>query len=94
MTNKFKNIPTEEDTKILSRQEKTIGEYIVLHEIWVWDGIYAESIIFANEDIEGLSDQEIEKMVRSLPILDENSDLTLTRTESGFTFVNFNFKTD
>jgi len=46
---KFQNVPVEEDTKILFQAEGTLGEYRVLYQIWVWDGIFAESIIFAEQ---------------------------------------------
>lgn len=48
---KFENVPVEEDTKIIFEQEATLGEYEVLYQKWFWDGISAESIIFANEDV-------------------------------------------
>jgi len=91
---KFNNVPVEEDTIIIFRKRATIGEYKVLHEMWVWDGITAESIIFATEDIVELTDKEIEKKVKMLPFVNEGPGITLKRTDSGFTFVNFNFKTE
>jgi len=89
---KFNNVPVEEDTKILFQLEVTLGEYKVLYEKWFWDGITAESIIFANEDVAELTDSEIEKKVRTSPLLNEGTIITLTRSDSGFTFVNFNFE--
>ncbi len=91
---KFNNVPVEEDTKILFQQEVTLGEYEVLYQKWIWDGITAESIIFADEDIVKLKDNEIEAAVKTSPLLKEDSSITLNRSESGFTFVNFNFKAE
>jgi len=91
---KFKNVPVEEDTKIIFREESILGEYEVLYEKWFWDGISAESIIFANEDVAELKDNEIESIVKKSPLLKKGSSMTLTRSESGFTFVNFNFEAE
>jgi len=91
---KFNNVPVEEDTKILFQQEVTLGEYEVLYQKWIWDGITAESIIFADEDIVKLKDNEIKAAVKTSPLLKEDSSITLNRSESGFTFVNFNFKAE
>ena len=91
---KFKNVPVEEDTKIIYQQEASLGEYEVLYQKWYWDGISAESIIFANEDVDGLEDKEIEAEVKTSPLLKKNTSITLKRSQSGFTFVNFNFETE
>jgi hypothetical protein len=90
MISKFANIPVEADTKIISQLETMLGSYSVLYQKWVWDGITAESIIFANEDIASLTDEELEKKVKDSPICRENSQITIRKTD-GFTFVNFNF---
>ena len=91
---KFKNVPVEKDTKIIFQKEATLGEYEVLYQKWYWDGITAESIIFVNDDISGLDDNEIEVEVRASPLLNKDSSITLSRSESGYTFVNFNFETE
>jgi hypothetical protein len=41
ISEKFKKIPVEEDTKILSRKEVRVGEYDAIDEEWVWEGIRA-----------------------------------------------------
>jgi len=92
MSKKFDNVPVEEDTRMLFRKETKLDKYDVLYEQWSWDGIYAESIIFANDDISGLSDEEIEQEARKSPLIQEGSGITLKRLKE-FTFVNFNFET-
>lgn len=94
MSDKFKDVPVEHDTTIISQQEIKLGEYTVLHQVWFWEGITAESIIFANEDVIDLSDQEIEKKVKTSPFFKPDSSITMTRNRSGFTFVNFNFESE
>jgi len=92
-TGKFKNVPEDSDQETRLRLEVKLGEYDVLYEVWNWDGIQGESIIFANEDLGDMEDCEIEQLVRSTPICKDGTSITLKRSQSGFTFVNFNFET-
>ena len=93
MSKKFDSVPVDEDTIILRNQETQLGEYDVLHQIWKWESIIAESIIFLDEDVVDLDDNEIEKMVTASPFFKKGK-ATIKRSESGFTFVNFNFESD
>jgi hypothetical protein len=88
LSDKFKSVPMDEDTKILHREERKISQYDVLHEKWYWDGITAESIIFANEDLADLDDVLIERLVRSSDLFKSNSSLHIQHSNSEFTFVN------
>lgn len=45
-----------------------------------------------NDDVAGLSDQEIEQVVRNSGLIKNVASLTLNRSESGYTFCNFNFE--
>ena len=92
MTGKFDGVPTEEDTKIIFRHEVKFGDYDILYEKWLWDGITAESIVFDSKDVEGLSDDEIIEDAKSSPLVESDSDVTIKRSDAGYTFVNFNFK--
>ena len=89
---KFGNVPVEDDTTILFRKDGKLHEYDIRYEIWKWDGIEAESFIFSNDAVGHLTDQEIEKLVRTSPMVKEGSVMTLTRSDSGYTFCNFNFE--
>jgi len=93
MTDKFKNVPVEEETRILFRKEAKLGNYEVLYEMWSWEGIQAESIIFATDDVSEMTDEELEKEVRKSPLVKKESAVTIKRLDAGFTFVNFNFET-
>ena len=93
MSNNFDSVSVEEDTRILRNQETTLGQYDVLHQKWKWEAITAESIIFMNEDVVDLEDKELEIMVKESPLF-KGGQTTLKRSESGFTFVNFNFESD
>ena len=90
---KFDNVPVENDVTILVEAEAMLGEYPILYQQWVWDGIEAESIIFATEDVAGLEDDEILKIVKKSLMVKEDSEMTIKRV-SGFCFVNFNFDTE
>ena len=90
MSNKFKNIPVEEDTKILMSSPMRWGELDIVYQKWNWEGIRAESIIFLNEDVKEMSDEALESVVRDGPIVREGSQMTIKKGDD-FTFVNFNF---
>ena len=90
MNNRFDTVPIETDTRILYEKQGKLGGYDFRYEIWNYDGIKAESIIFANADVAGLSDQEIKQVVRQSATVKEGP-MTLNRS-SGFVFVNFNFE--
>ena len=92
MNQKFKSIPIEPDTRILFQNETNLGGYPVRYEIWSLDGYRAESFIFSNDDISGLSDIVIEKVVIESGLIHEESGITLNRSDSGFVFVCFNFE--
>jgi len=91
MTLTFKDVPLDSDTKILTQKETTLGKYSVLYQKWAWEGIIAESFIFLNNDVSVMDDKELEKEVKKSPLVELGSQLTISRSDSGFTFVNFNF---
>ena len=90
MSNKFENIPVEEDTKILFSSPMKWGELDIVYEKWYWEGINAESVIFLTEDVKELSDEALEADVRDGPLVKSTSQVTIKRLDK-YTFVNFNF---
>lgn len=92
LSEKFKNIPKDEDTRTFLRQQMKFGEFEVVFEHWKWEGIEAESIIFVNVEVADLTDDELKEMVRESPIVNKDSGITIRRSKSGYTFVNFNFE--
>jgi hypothetical protein len=92
MSDKFKEVHIDKDTKIMFRKATKLGKYDVLYESWIWDSVMAESFIFANEDIEGLNDDGLVMLVKSSNIFKIGSSLLVKRSECGYTFVNFNFE--
>jgi len=91
MQGKFDGVPIEEGTIIIFQLEAAFGKYKVLYQKWKWEGVTAESVIFDNQDIVTMSDDEIIMEVKNSPLLNPDAELTFKRSESGFTFVNFNF---
>ena len=90
---KFNNIPEQKDTKIIFRAETRFGDFDVVYEKWEWDGILAESIIFDEDDVSEMDDDEIINQVKDSPLFDDKiytGDPTI-RHNSGFIVVNFNF---
>jgi hypothetical protein len=92
MGSKFANVPLDEGTTIIFQQEALFGNYPVLYQKWRWEGVVAESFVFANEDIADLSDEALAKEVEESPMNKKNSRITFKKTDDGFTFVNFNFE--
>ena len=93
MSNTFQNVPVEKGTRIHVEKEIRVGEMDTLHQVWSWDGVHAESIVFHNHDVQTLSDDEVQRIVREhlKEKIPKDGKMTLSRSESGFTFVNFNF---
>lgn len=94
MSNKFTAVPIENGTNILFELNATLDDYDVLYQMWSWDGIKAESFIFLSADIADLTDEEVQTLAKSSPMIKADSELTLVRHADGYTFVNFNFIAD
>jgi hypothetical protein len=89
---KFDNVPTEEDTVITLSLESKFGEYDVLYQQWIWDGIQANSLIFDNDDIAELELQSLIEEVRNSPLVNDTSKELTKKVAERFTFINFNFE--
>lgn len=91
MTDKFKDLPMEEDTQIITNVKANIEQFDVVYQKWKWDGIMAESVIFFNEDITELTEDQIKNEVAlCTALVKKNSQMTYKKGDK-YTFVNFNF---
>ncbi len=90
MTDKFKNVPVEEDTAIKFRSVTKFENIDALHEVWYWEGVTAESLIFADEDITHISLKELEQKIIASPFYQNDNGVTVKKSDE-LTFVNFNF---
>ncbi len=69
---KFKNVPIEKDTKILSIGYMKVGEYDARIERWFWEGVHAFSMIFLKTDVEHISTSNLIDLIRQKTgIIDE-----------------------
>jgi hypothetical protein len=89
---KFDNVPTEADTAITLSLESKFGEYDVLYQQWIWDGIQANSLIFDNDDIADIELQSLIEEVRNSPLVNDMSKELTSTVQSEYTFINFNFE--
>jgi hypothetical protein len=94
MSGKFENVPKDEETVVRFEVEAYLDDYELLYQKWSWDGITADSFIFLECDVAHLSDDELTLLVKESPLVEADSQLTLSRNSNGFTFVNFNFKSE
>ena len=88
---KFKNIPTDPDTRIIRQKEVKIDTIPALIQKWAWEGIVAESAIFQDEDVNDINNEELfQKIIDNYDVGPDHR-YTITRNSDGYTFVNFNF---
>ena len=94
MNEKFKNVPTDDETTILFESTMKFGDLDILYQKWHWDNIYAQSIVFVEEDIKTMTDDELKEYVKESDIIKDKNKITMSRDKDGFTFINFNFQTE
>jgi hypothetical protein len=94
MSDKFKDVPLEADTRLLVNGLRSVGAYEALFQQWYWDGFFGKSFIFAEGDVEGLTDTELGAIVMATDESIEEEDITITRRRNGYAFVNFGFEKD
>ena len=88
---KFDQLKTDADTRILSHKLIHIGELDARLENWLWDGIMGKSIIFASAEVAHLSDDDIWQRVANQLSLDRASSYTLIR-QADYCFINYDFQ--
>lgn len=86
----FKNVPIDPDTRIINQHGVEVEGIPALIQQWSWEGFIAESIIFLNADVAHLDESELFDLVRRSCLVNDDR-FTVSRSESGFTFVNYNF---
>ncbi len=88
----FSDLKVEADTTLLYRKTTEINEISCAFEMWNWDGIYGQSLIFHSDDVNHISDNDLKEMAAPLK-KKADSDITIKRKEK-YTYVNFNFEWD
>jgi hypothetical protein len=89
---KFDHVKNETDTVIVMSFETKFGEYDVLYQQWIWDGIKAMSLIFDNNDIAVIELSLLIGEVRNSSIVSDNTQQLTSSSEEQYTFINFNFE--
>ena len=90
MTYTIKSVPLETDSRILYQNKCKLDKYDVRYDIWRVYGSFAECIIFANDEISDIDDEELEQLVRNFVEIKKGSAITISRSAES-TFVLFNF---
>ena len=91
MNGRFEKVPLESGTRIQSQQEFVIEQTSpplnALYQHWIWDGI-----IFSY-GVAGLNDDGLFGILTQTTYGKniKRGGITISRSDSGFTFVNFNF---
>jgi hypothetical protein len=89
---KFDHVKNETGTVIVMSFETKFGEYDVLYQQWIWDGIKAMSLIFDNNDIAVIELSLLIGEVRNSSIVSDNTQQLTSSSEEQYTFINFNFE--
>lgn len=85
----YKDLPQDENTRILHSYECLINGLDALVESWNWDGINGQSIILLLSQVGDRSDKQVIELLRQ--IADIESDFIVTRDRNGYIFINHDF---
>ena len=94
MNEKFANVPMDSDILLLLQADAQINGIDALYQKWILEGITADSLIFANIDVADIDEIALKTLVSESAFAIEKriEKMTYSESESGFTFVNFNFE--
>ena len=93
MIEKFENIPTDKDTKIISEIKTKFGTLDCVLQTWYYDGIQGTSLIFLKTDLENTTNENIKNEIKESGLL-KNLESTITFSQNPkheYVFFNFNF---
>jgi len=91
MGSKFSRLPEREGTTVIFEQETVVGGVEAFHQKWYDGSIASDSFIFSCADIGEMSESELDRLVRSSPLVREGSEIVLEKSD-GFCRVDFNRK--
>jgi len=93
MLYKFKRIPVEQDIRILNNLQTTFNGIDCVYQFWQAKDIQGSSIVFYCDDVNLLTNKELEQWIREFPLLiEKGSSVTISRNpDSEYVIVNFNF---
>ncbi|WP_150132319.1 hypothetical protein [Prosthecochloris sp. GSB1] len=76
---------------MIFEHETVVGGVKAFHQKWYDGVITADSFIFSCADIGEMSESELDRLVRSSPMVPESSEIAVKKSD-GFCFVDFNRK--
>tara|TARA_Y100000385_G_scaffold107883_1_gene112063 strand:- start:68 stop:346 length:279 start_codon:yes stop_codon:yes gene_type:complete len=88
---KFSKIIPEVDTKIISIDYINLNGFDSRHEVWSWDGIMAESLIFCTKDFKN-PEIEVLSIVENYIKEKFNEKKHTIKIKDDFVFFNYNFE--
>ena len=90
---KFQKITNEKNTNVTHNLQTKFGELDCVYQIWLYGLIQGSSLIFHKNDIKDLTNEELENLLRTSPLMTDNtSEITISSTSDDYTFINFNFE--
>ena len=89
MAANFSDVPVGLETVIMGQAPVRLAGINALYQRWACDGHTARSIIFRNEDVATMADEELVHCVRQSPLVADGTEVTVVRAASGYAFVNF-----
>ena len=92
MSSPFHFIPCDPETRILEEALYTLQGRDVLHQVWIWDGVRAESLVFRTCDLASMNESELRKVLHQSGLLAVSEPITYATSANGFTFISFNFQ--
>ena len=90
---KFSGINVESDTIIQDFRFLTVSGIDCRYEMWSWDGIKGESLIFCTKELESTNEHYLKSLLSNFleKNIPEDFEMTLKILET-YTLINFNFK--
>lgn len=91
MGSKFSHLPEREGVTVIFEQETTVGGLDAFHQKWYDGSVAADSLLFAESDVAGMSDVELETVVRRSSMTTADAPVSLERN-GGFRRADFNVR--
>lgn len=88
---KFDSVKTEKDTKVLSTQYIKVKNYDCRYEVWEWDGITAQSLIFCKSDFKEPIEDNILSICEEYIGEEFDGSKHTFKTSRDYVFFNYNF---
>lgn len=92
MSPRFMAMPRDPETRIISERCYMVYGLEFVRQVWEWDHVRAESLIFITQDITNLCEQRLRTLLDSIGLLPLDTPITYAQSRSGYTFISHSFK--